>query len=322
MQMIILAPWFAFYSKLIFLSLCRGRTSSPSCSALASLSTHTNSCRRCVTCAWSNSDSAIPKLTRCAGEKNPLTFNLDIYTSSLLFTQLLCVYPAFSDESPEDRAKGPPAADRVDRNLPVRLQGREDDAEPEGADPPAGQRRRGRCLLSDVFMLPIKGIQLKKSCSYHVSWVTKACLLLRCLAQGSSQAVECCFVDGTCSKATGLGRCFFADGGEGRWRVKLWQQSGFWGWLSWEKSPIVHELGGCFCCLCGTPSYAAFGLFHCCRAECHWLSVSLASCTIWIKQCRFFLFVLVLTHVFPLKQKEQKLVLKSFFADTKDHPWI
>lgn len=47
----------------------------------------------------------------------------------------------FPDENEKDHSEGPPAADGVDRNLPVRLQGREDDAEPEGADPPAGQWR-------------------------------------------------------------------------------------------------------------------------------------------------------------------------------------
>lgn len=54
-----------------------------------------------------------------------------------------CVHPIlfFPDEDEEDHSEGSAASDRVDRNLPVRLQGREDDAEPEGADPSAGQRR-------------------------------------------------------------------------------------------------------------------------------------------------------------------------------------
>lgn len=30
----------------------------------------------------------------------------------------------------------------------------------------------------------------------------------------------------------------FADSSVGCCRVKLWWQSGFWGWLSWEKSPL------------------------------------------------------------------------------------
>lgn len=47
----------------------------------------------------------------------------------------------FPDEDEEDHSEGSAAPDGVDRNLPVRLQGREDDAEPEGADPPAGQWR-------------------------------------------------------------------------------------------------------------------------------------------------------------------------------------
>ncbi len=55
--------------------------------------------------------------------------------------EFLCVYAEFPDESQEDCSQDPPAADRVDGDVPIRLQGREDDAEPEGADPPAGQWR-------------------------------------------------------------------------------------------------------------------------------------------------------------------------------------
>lgn len=66
--------------------------------------------------------------------------NLDICWSKLWF--FVCSSDLFlPDEDEEDHSEGSAASDRVDRNLPVRLQGREDDAEPEGADPPAGQRR-------------------------------------------------------------------------------------------------------------------------------------------------------------------------------------
>lgn len=156
----------------------------------------------------------------------------------MLLTRYLCVHPAFSDESQEDCSQDPPAAHRVDGDLPVRLQGWEDDAELEGADPPAGQWRRGQSL---VICHSSYARNKKKAChTKWVQWQRLACWLDNVFSSGVITSSGGLFCRPHMQQSYGH-RQIFADSSGGRW-----QQSRFWGWLGWEKSPIVHGLGGFF----------------------------------------------------------------------------
>ena len=51
------------------------------------------------------------------------------------------LYVYLTDEDQEVGSQDPPAAPGVDRDVPLRLQRREDDEEPEGVNPTHGLRR-------------------------------------------------------------------------------------------------------------------------------------------------------------------------------------